>query len=58
MSLSNDSLSADGNDYVNSACREKKKPHLLKRHEMSKWSFDDGNVVTDWNTVHYHIAFY
>ena len=30
MSLSIDSWSADKNDYVNSACREKKKTHLLR----------------------------
>ena len=36
---------------------EKKENSSSKRYEMSKWSFGDG-LVTDWNTVHCHIALY
>ena len=37
---------------------KKKENSSSKRYEMSKCSFGDGIVVTDWNTVHCHIAFY
>ena len=35
---------------------EKKEILSSKRYEMSKWSFGDGILMTDWNTVHCHIA--
>ena len=37
---------------------EKKENSSSKRHEMSKWSFYNAILVTDWNTVHCHIALY
>ena len=46
MCLGTDSWSADENDYVNSACREKKNSSP-KRYEIRKWSFDDAVLVTD-----------
>ena len=30
---------------------EKKENSYFKRHEMSKWSFGDAILMTDWNTV-------
>ena len=30
---------------------EKKENSSSKRFEMSKWSFDDAILMTDWNTV-------
>ena len=30
---------------------EKKENSSFKRHEMSKWSFGDAILMTDWNTV-------
>ena len=30
---------------------EKKENSSSKRYEMSKWSFGDGILVTDWNTT-------
>ena len=30
---------------------EKKENSSSKRYEMSKWSFGDGILVTDWKTV-------
>ena len=30
---------------------EKKENSSSKRHEMSKWSFGDAILVTDWKTV-------
>ena len=56
MILGTDSLSEDEKDYVNSACREKKTHLLRNNYEMSKWSFGDAFLVTDWKTVHYNIA--
>ena len=37
---------------------EKKANSSSKTYEISKWSFGDGIVVTDWNTVHCHIALF
>ena len=61
MRLGIDSWSAVENDYVNSACREKRKSYSKRYDKMSsclaKWSFgDDAILVTDWNTVYCHIA--
>ena len=58
MSLGTNSSSADENDYVNSACRKKKKTHLLKDMKWVNGVLAMGIVVTDWNTVHCHIALY
>ena len=33
---------------------EKKENLPSKRYQMSKWSFGDAILVTDWNTVHCH----
>ena len=36
---------------------EKKENSSSKRYKVSKWSFGDGTLVTDWNTVHCHLHF-
>ena len=35
---------------------EKKENSCSKRYEMSKWSFSNAILMTDWNTVDCHIA--
>ena len=37
---------------------DKKSNWSSKKYEMSKWSFSDAIMVTDWNTIHWHIALY
>ena len=59
ISPSTDSLSADENDHVNSTYAEKKENSSSKRYgEMTKLSFGNCILVTDWNTVHCQIAHY
>ena len=52
-----DYSSTDENNYVNSACRGKRNSSS-KRYEMSKYSFYNAILVTDWNTIHCHIKLY
>ena len=37
---------------------EKKENSSSKRYDMSKWSFYNAILVTDWNPVHCDIALY
>ena len=59
MRLSTDSWGAYEHDDVNPVA-EKRENRSSKRYEMSKWSFGDATLVSDWNeiTVHCHIALY
>ena len=33
---------------------EKKENRSSKGYEMSKWSFGDATLMTEWNTAHWH----
>ena len=37
--------------------KEKKENSYSKRYKVSKWSFGDGTLAADWNTVHCHLRF-